>query len=203
MNTLTTRSYSGMQLAVRVLLQSCEGVQTLIANYILMAKEVWKSIKGYEGIYEVSNFGNVKSLSRKHHPKESIMTPNNVKGYAQINLVKNHKRKMCYIHRLVANAFIKNLKNKKEVNHKDGKKMNNCVENLEWNTSLENARHSKANNLNDFNRKKINQKKDGKVVCTFESAMAAARSCNGFHANIVAVCRGKRKTASGFSWSYN
>ena len=105
-------------------------------------KEIWKSIQGYEGLYEVSNFGNVRSLDRvirsKHNEKKQkkgrILTPfyEEKKGYYQVSLSKDGKQKKQRIHRLVAVAFLENPFNYTDVNHKDEDKTNNNVDNLEW-----------------------------------------------------------------------
>lgn len=113
--------------------------------------EIWKDIKGYEGYYQVSNFGRVKSLARvvigknnrKYDIKEKIVKSRiHQNGYLFVHLCKNGKKKHLSIHRLLAQAFIPNLENKPEVNHKDGNKENNRVENLEWATSKENVHHA-------------------------------------------------------------
>ncbi|MEC1155035.1 NUMOD4 domain-containing protein [Cytobacillus horneckiae] len=113
--------------------------------------EIWQDIAGYEGLYQVSNKGRVKSLLRKNIGsdgrnrtfKEKILKPiSDRKGYFQVGLCKNGKAKMFLIHRLVSVAFIPNPNNKPEVNHKDGDKINNYASNLEWNTSRENIKHA-------------------------------------------------------------
>ena len=114
--------------------------------------EIWRDIKGYEGIYQISNFGRVKSVERiatnnKHGGvriiKEKILTPNdNGNGYKIVCLRKPKQRKNFYMHRLVATAFIPNPKNLRYVNHKDYNKSNNNVTNLEWCTQKENIQHS-------------------------------------------------------------
>lgn len=113
-------------------------------------KEIWKDIKDYEGLYQVSNLGNVKALDRiikdstrerTQRLKSHILKPtDNGRGYQIVSLNKNG-RKNKYVHRLVAETFIDNPDNKKEVNHKDLNKKNNCVENLEWVTQIENKAH--------------------------------------------------------------
>ena len=111
--------------------------------------ETWKDIKGYEGHYQVSDMGRVKGLKRtvKHptgYPKtigSKILNPTVVKGYYQIDLSKEGKRKRFLVHRLVAEAFIENKRNSPQVNHKDGNKENNNVNNLEWVTVSENVLH--------------------------------------------------------------
>ena len=120
--------------------------------------EVWKSVKGYEGLYEVSNKGNVRSVDRyvkgnsKQEPyfvkgkAKSINAKNN--GYLVVNLCKNNICRSKHVHRLVAEAFIKNTFNKRTVNHKDFDKTNNCVENLEWASYKENNKHARDNKPN-------------------------------------------------------
>ena len=96
-------------------------------------KEEWRDIKGYEGKYQVSNLGRVKSLNYRRTGKEEILTNTpNEKGYLYLFLYKKGKRKPYYIHRLVTDAFIVNPNNYEEVNHKDEDKTNNNVDNLEW-----------------------------------------------------------------------
>ena len=110
--------------------------------------EIWRDIKNYEGIYEVSNLGRIKSISRNGTIKENrILKPNKVMGYSQVGLQKYGTRKYKKIHRLVAEAFIPNPENKKEVNHKDGIKTNNVLSNLEWCTRSENIIHAFDHNL--------------------------------------------------------
>ena len=94
---------------------------------------IWKDIKGYEGLYEVSNTGYIKSLQFK---KPFIKKFNkNHQGYLSVSLYKDNENKLVKVHRVVAEAFIPNPENKPQVNHKDGNKANNCVENLEWVTA--------------------------------------------------------------------
>jgi hypothetical protein len=113
--------------------------------------EIWKDIIEYEGLYQISNYGRVKSLQRIIYKvdgriqtfKERILKPATDKnGYQQIGLHKNCKQKTIQIHREVAIAFIPNPENKPEVNHCDGIKNNNNDWNLEWNTSSENNQHA-------------------------------------------------------------
>jgi len=110
--------------------------------------EIWKPIIGYEKIYEISNFGRVKSLKRKGRPVQKIMTPTIEKrdGYSIVCLHKNKKQKNHRVHKLVLEAFEPKLK-KQFINHKDGNKTNNNLINLEWCTPKENAQHCRKNNL--------------------------------------------------------
>lgn len=116
-------------------------------------EEVWKDIDGFEGYYQVSNLGKVKSVDRYvknsslssgiQHIKEKMLKPSdNGSGYLFVALCKNRKYSQKTIHTLVANAFILNPENKPTVNHKDGNKYNNCVENLEWATYQEQSEHA-------------------------------------------------------------
>ena len=115
-------------------------------------KEIWKDIKGYEGLYQVSNLGRVKSFNYMNTGKEKIKTltlqkkhPMKQGGYLQTTLYKNKQTKTVVVHRLVAEAFIPNPDNLPQVNHKDHDKTNNCVDNLEWCTAKYNSNH-KINN---------------------------------------------------------
>ena len=99
-------------------------------------KEVWKDVVGYEGLYEVSNLGRVKSLRRNIIMKQKI-----VKGYNMLTLTKAGKQKGETVSRLVGRAFIPNPENKPQINHIDENKQNNHVDNLEWVTAKENANH--------------------------------------------------------------
>ena len=113
-----------------------------------MIEEIWKDIKGYEGKYQISNTGNVKSLHYHRGNKEKILAPrcvtknNGEQLYYYVMLSKNNHVKCCKIHRLVAEHFVPNPQNKPYVNHKDGNKHNNNANNLEWVTPLENNLHA-------------------------------------------------------------
>lgn len=118
-------------------------------------KEVWKDIKEYEGYYEVSNLGNVRSKERyvktggggKRLISSKIKNPFlNKRGYLRVQLFKNNRKKNFRVHRLVAQAFIENPENKLEINHKNLNKKDNIVSNLEWVTGEENRLHYDALN---------------------------------------------------------
>lgn len=117
--------------------------------------EIWKDIQGYEGIYQISNLGNVKSLSRtiyrkcgNYISKEKLLKQHvGTTGYYIVDLKKNGKRRTFKVHRLVAKAFLSELKDKPFVNHKDGDKLNNSVSNLEWCSQQENMQHAVSTGL--------------------------------------------------------
>lgn len=117
--------------------------------------EIWKDIKGYEGLYQISNFGRIKSLPKKringtnfYIQKEKILKLQlKTKRYLGINLTKNKMHKNFLVHRLVAEAFIDNPYDLPQVNHKDCNKLNNNINNLEWCTQEENLNHALRNGL--------------------------------------------------------
>ena len=112
--------------------------------------EIWKDINGFEGYYQVSNLGRIKSLSREIYNGKGYYTSTEkillghmiTKGYMQVELKKDNKRYLKLIHCLVAEAFIPNPENKPQVNHINGKKSDNMVGNLEWCTNIENQTHA-------------------------------------------------------------
>lgn len=125
-------------------------------------KEIWKDIEGYEGIYQVSSFGNIRSLDRidsvNRRIKGKIMKQNTMyTGYKTVRLTKNSITKGYFVHRLVAIAFIPNPYNLPEVGHKDESRNNNEVDNLEWVTKSKNANMP-------LRRKRISQKAKGRIL---------------------------------------
>lgn len=189
--------------------------------------EIWKDVKDYEGLYQVSNLGNIKSLDRvvklvsknqfnsfttlKAIKGKEISKVVNSKGYYQIALYKNGKMKNKLLHRLVLEAFIPNIENKPTVNHIDGNKLNDRLDNLEWATNKEQISHA-INNLgfksviSDKCRQKqieLHQRKvrrsDGSI---FNSIKEASLGDEVLRRNISQVCKGYKKTAGGYSWEY-
>lgn len=138
-------------------------------------EEIWKDIKGYEGLYQVSNLGRVRSFfnSRTHKLTDTpvLRTPGNLRaGYLNLILCKNGKRKTVMIHRVVAETFIPNPDNKRTVNHIDGNKTNNRVDNLEWNTDSENQLHAHRNGLKPKNSKPVRCIETGQIFPTGSDA---------------------------------
>ena len=181
--------------------------------------EIWKSIADYEGLYEVSNKGNVRSIRRNAVLNQTTGVKN---GYRYVGLYKDGKNKKALVHRLVASAFIDNPMGKKTVNHIDGNKGNNAIDNLEWATHSENHRHAFATGLKvasekqreaarqtgkrtcDLNRprKAVAMIENGVVKRVFVSAHEAARTVKGSPSAIIACCRGKAKSCKGYGWKY-
>ena len=184
--------------------------------------EVWKDIPGYEGRYQVSSIGRIKSLPRyvNNHTgkiliKEKILAQRpDKKGYMRIDLNDSKGKKHFYgVHRLVMMAFAPNPLNKPQVNHIDGNKSNNNLENLEWCTNGENQKHAYKNGLNKVTGKAGRPKrsvakidiKSGMVIATYPSISEAARQNNiSSPTNINMCCKHSygRKTISGFRWEY-
>lgn len=154
-----------------------------------MEKEIWKNIKGYEGKYKASSFGRIKRNETfkfgKIYPEIIMKTRYNNMGYKVVNLFKGQKQKTFLVHRLVASTFLFNEDNSKVVNHKDGIKTNNKIENLEWVTRSENKAHALENNLVRDNVEGIKKNtevsmkikvydKNNKYLGTFEGSRKAA-----------------------------
>lgn len=175
-----------------------------------MNKEIWKDISGYEGLYQVSNLGRVKSLgNRSNHKKPMIKSLQNRNGYYSITLYKNSKTKTTGVHRLVAEAFIPNPDNLPEVNHKDENKLNNRVDNLEWCNKKYNINygHSAVNRRIQNRERGLSMSK--KVLCVetgviYPSITEAYRQTGIGQKEIINVCKGKPhyKTAGGYHWKY-
>lgn len=176
-------------------------------------QEIWKDIPNYEGLYQISNLGNVKSLERivthnkygTAHIKEKLLRPrDDSKGYGRVVLYKNNKKKQFKIHRLVAETFLPNKSNKSAVNHIDGNKKNNNVNNLEWCTIKENNIHAFENGLNSIKMRAVYQMDlEGNVINEFKSLCDASKFLNKqSHHNIMYCCNGKTHTAYGYKWKY-
>lgn len=153
-------------------------------------KEIWKPVEGYEGIYEVSNFGRVKSLNYHREGIVKILKPQkDGSGYLQVQLWRNGKMKAFKVHRLVAEAFLPNPLGLPEINHKDEDKTNNIVSNLEWASRWDNMHYGtlyertsksvEASRFSDFRT----------IELRFASTKEAGR--NGYSSgNVSACCRG-------------
>lgn len=172
-------------------------------------KEIWRDIQGYEGLYQISNLGNVKSVKRivkrgtNFKPvNERILKAGDNDGYKYIILSKSGKTKTGWIHRLVAQAFIPNPDNLPCINHKDENPSNNAVDNLEW------CNYSYNNSYNDMRikaaiprRKAILQyNKDGEFIREWSHAREASEELGINKRAIYECCKGRSRTAGGFIW---
>jgi len=163
-------------------------------------EEVWKGIDVTDGVYEVSNLGNIR---RKNAINRRVSMKRD--GYLYISLLINKTRKSFSIHRLVACAFIPNPLNLPQVNHKDEDKTNNNVYNLEWCTCMYNV------NYGTFQERRANKRKvsviqlnlDGSFVKRWGSVSDAERSKKEFRTGCIsACCIGRNKTHAGYRWKY-
>lgn len=161
-----------------------------------MEFEVWKDIRGYEGLYAVSNTGKIKNV-RTNKVLKCMYCKDK---YLMVHLFKNGISKSKTVHRIVALAFIQNPYSKPEVNHKDLNKENNRVDNLEWVTGEENRIH--ASKMGAYsNSKRVTQiDDDGNIINIFSSIKEAARLSGVDKMGIKRVARGIRNTAGGYFW---
>lgn len=164
--------------------------------------EIWKDIKNFEGLYQVSNMGNVRSLRyRRMNTIRNLKPRWCTNGYYSVSLRRDGKSYPPMIHRLVALAFLPNPHNYREVNHKDEDKKNNCVDNLEWCTSKYNAcygtRNIRASQKQSKPVKGINLK-TGEIIF-FKSMIEAKRKGYG---HISECCYGLYKQTKGYKWEW-
>lgn len=188
-------------------------------------KELWKDIPSYEGLYQISNLGRVKSLSKFHKiskdyssigywSKERILKNiEDKQKYFMVKLSKNGKLKNYRVHRLVAQLFVENPNNLSQVNHKDGNKHNNCFNNLEWCTCKDNIRHAWINGLNyntehqyllgkSKSKRVFQYTTNGDFVKDWESMTIVTKKLGISTQSISKCCKGLIKTAGGFVWKY-
>lgn len=181
--------------------------------------EIWKDIEGYEGLYKISNLGNVESIELKYINSLGYEVTKNgcflskhfTKKYYQISLYKNGKSNRFYLHRLIALAFIPNPENKPCINHINGIKTDNRIENLEWCTYSENNIHALKTGLsklpdefiNHSRSKKITQYDlNGKFICNFDS-LSEAYKITGIHISTISLCvNNKIENIKGFIFKF-
>ena len=179
-----------------------------------MDNEIWKDVKGYEGLYEVSNLGRIRSLGRicnsknssTQHKKTKILTQEvTIFGYCRVRLYDNEGKARHYaVHRLVLNAFIGF--NELQINHINEIKTNNRLENLEYCSPAYNCNYGSRNseiskNAKGKHTKRVVQlKKDGTVLKTFDSRVAASTATGVDETDIGSCCNRKRKSAGGYLW---
>jgi hypothetical protein len=179
-------------------------------------EELWKDIVGFEGLYKISNLGRVMSCrSANHKDKKPIIMKPSVSntGYHHVQLYKNKKAYTMTIHRMVATAFIDNPSNKPEVNHIDGIKSHNAVDNLEWVTIGENQRHAiklglrspspmtgRKGKESPTSKSVIQYTLDGEFVRVWYCISDAARALN-CHTSAIGLClSGRNITGAGYMW---
>lgn len=183
---------------------------------ILLDEEIWIDIKGYEGLYQVSNMGRVRSLDREVPVSNKVYKNNTVKkmkgkilkqsiltnNRCAVSLCKNNIWKTKIVHRLVANHFIANPDNLPEVNHKDGDCHNNNVDNLEWCSHDYNIKHSCDNYL--FHHKPVVQILNNKIIARYETAKDAEKATGISYYSIRKCCKGYKgyNCVGGYKWKY-
>ena len=178
--------------------------------------EEWRDIAGYEGKYQVSNLGNVRSVDRTFintcgvtvTRKGTVLKPNPHRdGYLKVTMHKGGRGNVTVIHRCVANAFIPNEKNLPQVNHKDGNKQNNTVENLEWCTAFDNMNHAKQQGLRNKALEYAKSKRKAVIATniqsgkeTFYESVHAAEKIFGRH--VTNVLQGSRNMTKGHTFRF-
>lgn len=189
-------------------------------------EEEWRDIKGYEGLYQVSNLGRVRSLDRyiinksnkRQYYNGKILNGNIRQGYLKLTLSKNNSQKTIPIHILVAKTFIPNPESKPEVNHIDGNKANNCVNNLEWVTRSENELHAYKNGLakpslkqkeavakyarENYSKKVLQYDLNGNFIKEWNSMHDVWRELGIRPSYICRCCKGLRNYTYGYIWKY-
>ena len=180
--------------------------------------EQWRPVKGYEGKYEVSDLGRVRSLDRQelvmNHGvltpmsfKGKVLKPSIVNGYYHVALLDHQKHKTAKVHRLVAMAFVSGYFEGADVNHIDENKLNNRADNLEWCTRQHNNTHGSRTekataHCRAIRRGVVQMDLNGNIIETFNSARHAEKVTGISCASIYNACVGKVKTAKGYRWRY-
>lgn len=179
-------------------------------------EEIWKDVKGYEGLYKVSNYGRIKSLIRIKNNYDinttllvKVTLPEKIRklqltkdGYYRVGLTKNNKQIYFQVHRLVAEAFIPNPDNLPQINHKDENKTNNRVDNLEWCTPKYNANYGTRNERQS--KKLYKPVRCIETGAIYESLMSASEATGVSIGNLSSVCNNRvgYKTTGGYHWEY-
>ena len=188
-----------------------------------LPNEEWRDVFGWEGLYQVSHLGRVKSLSRSivykdgrecTYPSKIIKNQKVSTGYRSVMFYGVNGKKQYYVHRLVAETFIPNPKNLGDVNHKDCCKTNNILINLEWCSRSDNIKHAYKNGLicahmdeaiKKRSRPVIQYAPSGEIVAEYDSASKAAKASGYNQGQISKYCRGENKkhsTYNGYIWKY-
>lgn len=152
--------------------------------------EIWKDVVGYEGLYQVSGLGNVRSLNyNKTGEARNLKQFTNNKDYLLVTLSKNNRAIQCLVHRLVAEAFIPNPDGLEQINHKDRNRQNNTADNLEWCDCRYNLLYEKGFAVRCVELDRV-----------FDCASAAEKEIGVCARCILKCCAGTRKTAGGYHW---
>ena len=172
-------------------------------------EEIWKDIEGYEGYYEVSNLGRVRSIERRLNDDRiyggRILSQKQARnGYMQVHVSKDGIGKYLLVHRLVGMAFVPGYFNGAAINHKDENKQNNRADNLEWCSPSYNSKYGHRNDTMIEQRKigVVMMNTDGTSLQEFPSLQAAARAIGVSAGHICQVCKGERNKAGGYRWKY-
>jgi len=176
--------------------------------------EIWRAISGFEGLYEASSLGRVRSLDRvivqaskwgteMRFPKRGkVLTPRpDGSGYPVLQLRRDNRSHAINVHRLIAIAFLGERKGM-HVNHINGIKSDNRIENLEWCTRSENMQHARRIGLVTDHKPVIGTPKNGGDPITFPSIAEAARQLGGSTGNIQSAAKGRAPSAYGYRWKY-
>ena len=164
-------------------------------------EEYWKPVEGYEGLYEVSNEGRVRSLNYNRTREIRILRPDiTKKGYLKVGLCKNGKQKKFLVHRLVAQAFVPNIFSLNEVNHINEVKTDNRVENMMWCDTKENCNWGTRNER--ISKPVLQFSKDGEFIREWPSVIEVQRVLGFSQGNISMCCLGKLKSAYNYIWKY-
>lgn len=160
--------------------------------------EIWKPVKNYEEKYIVSSYGNVKNLLTRYEFKPCLRG-----GYYSVGLSKDNNKRSEYIHRLVAMSFIENPSNLPVVNHKNGNKLDNTLENLEFASIINNVRHAASTGLTKYKNKIVNKYSlDGQFLETFSSVKEASEKNGVTESALYCTLSGRTKTCKKFIWKY-
>lgn len=175
--------------------------------------EIWKDIKNYEGLYQVSNLGKIKSIDRMVNCKDNyskkilgryLCFTQDKDGYLMCSLWKKNKGQTVKVHRVVCSSFKENIESKPQVNHIDGDKKNNNIENLEWVNNSENNKHAYKIGLKKPCQKKAvyvyNLNMD--LLFSFDNIHEASRVTNVDRSNLTKVCKGEFKQCKGLIFKY-
>lgn len=179
----------------------------------MQEKEIWKDIKGYEDLYQISNYGRVKRLEKEiitnykygsysSIKKEKFLKTSKQNGYKIVSLRKDSKNKSCYLHRLIAETFISNPKNKPQVNHINGNKLDNRVDNLEWVTCKENNIHALRTGLRKPAKKVLQYDLQGNFIKEWKNVREIEKTLNISSSNIVACCLNRINQSYKYIWKY-